>query len=293
MFQRVFGLILAFLSALALGACGTPEAARQAEAQIAAGLVNGKSDFTAASFGVILRGEKGILCSGTVIDRRLILTAAHCGVAFLERGAPVGILKSGLNPDGEVGALQVGVVQRWRIHPSYRPKTESHGFDLALALADRDLTPSLRVMPLAPEAWTLASASSLMFIGAGSQNPRPDLNDKPSEVQSGAHMGSKRLVRETNFSALRDFFSTRPAQPGDVFELWRDDLRDTYICSGDSGGALVSKDGDSWLLVGVTVATNLLPGSGKPTCFGSGMKVAPVPAHRAWIRDASAQLLAP
>ena len=204
--------------ALTLAACAAPvgddEAARDEAEATTSAIVGGEPTSGFAAVGALTRGGSPF-CTGTVVARRTVVTAAHC----LE-GLRASSIRFALGPNGFAPQASLRVA-RAVPHPQYDR---------------RRLTNDIGVLVLAEDAPVALNASmdrswvgrELAFVGYGATNGF-----------TGRGGGFKRVV-------------TIPvAQVGSTAFAYVDRARNT--CFGDSGGpALTADESGAPVLVGVT-----------------------------------------
>lgn len=210
-----------------------------------------------------------LVCTGTALDPRTILTAAHC---LEDLGADV--ITAGYGGATLAGQQQVDVVAH-QMHPSYDPWVVVH--DLAvLRTAAPMAIDSFPTLPTAGQA-ARARTSSARFTLYGW-----------GDVRSGRVTGRLHLARMANRSrqAKRiwgsDFGSNRQLGAGGLPHS----ARRSYpgACAGDSGGPLVMAVRGAPVVVGVTSYGVRRCGAASPTIFTA------VGHYTRWIRDTAAAL---
>lgn len=224
--------LLGALLGLGVAACGglEPEAPT---GQLAAGLANGTPDVAHPAVGLVLRGVadctsgagSGVsVCTGTLIGRHTVLTAGHCvadpkpAYAFCPPGG---------------GTRQVA---RVLAHPGFLA-TQPLGLDrttddIGLLILKDDVV-DLAAAVVAARTPVAGEAATVVGWGV--------LSDRGDEPQGQARSGTK-AVSAVSAKTLE----TQPVGGSPA------------ICSGDSGGPLLQRQGDRDVLLGV-VSTSVSP----------------------------------
>jgi hypothetical protein len=184
-------------------------------------------------------------CSGVVIDRRIVLTAAHC-VASPQA------TKIYVNRDGHPEFAAVVAVA---VHPAYRARAAQNrerSVDLALLHLDHGLQDYSPIALADPDSVPLGTKVQIAGFGIA----------REGDGRSGGVLRSGQLVVRAPSSSIL---------------LWLADpeSRGTGACAGDSGGPI---------LVGqtLTAITNWAEGAGAAHC-GSLTQAALLAPQRLWI----------
>ncbi len=183
----------------------------------ATAIVGGQTTTGYAAVGALTqRGQA--FCTGTLVDKRVVVTAAHC-----LQGLRASSVRFVLGPNASSPQASLGV-SRVVAHPQYNSQRLTN--DVGVLVLSQDA-------PVAPIAINDSMSSSwvgrpLTFVGYGVTN---------GHTQGGA--GVKRAV------------SIAVSQVGSTQFAYADRQKNT--CFGDSGGPAFAQDADGTLsLVGVT-----------------------------------------
>ena len=217
-------------------------------------------DTVPQSVALIWRGE--VFCSGVVLDKRTVLTAAHCLGRFPER--EIGIYFGPLGPDQPRPLHSSILVAAAEVHPRFDPSSPPPTTsDLAKLYFDRDLPleSSLELPRIDPQASLGAvQACSLVYAagyGVGGTHPKPNKRMFSGQIVHNYPESQIVIVGHTN---------------------------DSYSCPGDSGCPVFLDQGldKRPVLVGIH--------KGMFTCDGVSQPMShftPLYPHAAWINKRS------
>lgn len=260
-FNHKSGKLAAALAVLVLGAACAPHP-DQVSADPSDGIVRGhragrKNELSHSVVALVTESEKGqALCTGTLIEKDLVLTAAHCVEGNPDRLVVVfGAQVKAAKPENmrEV----VAYVQ----HPRWHQPTEDGRGDLALVRFSGDLPDGFAPAKLASSEADLKIGTSVKLLGYGVTN-------------GSTHVGAG-ILRETETSIVEKHSKTELVLDG----------KKTSVCFGDSGGPAFVKKGDSFLMWGVdsSVTTS--------ECNEASIHTSVV-SYRKWIKSAGSKLRA-
>ena len=210
-------------SALAFASTGCTAEATEDEtneehvASTASAIVGGEATTGYASVGALTQRGRSF-CTGTVVTKRLVVTAAHC-----LQEVQASNIRFALGPNASTPETQLGV-SRIVAHPKYDAKRLTNDIGVVVLSQDAPVTP-IEINDSMSSSWV---GRALTFVGYG--------------VTSGfGKMGSG--VKRAVDIAVSEVGSTQFA--------YEDRRKNT--CFGDSGGPAFAKDAaGNLVLVGVT-----------------------------------------
>jgi secreted trypsin-like serine protease len=180
-------------------------------------IVGGQPTSGYAAVGALTR-DGAPFCTGTVVTKRAVVTAAHCLA-----GQSASRIRFALGPSARSPQASVAV-SRIVVHPSWDPRAIKNDIGVVILAQDAPVTP-VAVNSSMSSSWV---GRSLEFVGYGATNG-----------YTGGGSGTKRVV------------SIPISEVGSTQFAYVDDTRNT--CFGDSGGPAFARDeNNNLVLVGVT-----------------------------------------
>ena len=219
-----------------------------------------------ARAAVMIVGSRGNSCTGTLIARDLVLTAAHC----VPPGADYKLVQ--FDAQRQPSLRDILRVER---HPQFSAKT----FDNHLATADVALiklaapVPNISLAALFGGTFTVAAGDRFTVAGYG-------LTER-GNGKSGGTLRAASLVATSKPGNLQIRLAD-PATNGERAGLG--------ACTGDSGGPVFQDIGGRFLIIGViswSTGPNNAEGCGGLT------GVTPLSLYRGWIINAAQKLGSP
>lgn len=203
---------------------------------------------------VMIVSTRGNLCTGTVLERDLVLTAGHC----VAPAATYRVLTPGMTPPG----LAIRAIA---VHPRYSPKDYASGrvtADVALLKLEQPL-PS----PFAPAALagptTVAPGDRFVVVGYGTTSYGGDSGIGVPRVAALVATGKPGTLQVRLFDPV-----TRDVKSG------------LGACTGDSGGPAFVESGGVFAVVGVVSWST---GAASTAGCGGLTGVTPLTIYRAWL----------
>jgi secreted trypsin-like serine protease len=221
------------------------------------GIVGGAVADQPYPFVVSLHSTSGkLFCAGALIAPAWVVTAAHC---VFDKAPPAVSLRVGSNDSGQGG--EVTQPAEIIVNPAFN--TQSPAGDIALL---RLATP-VKAAPVAVAA-AAAPGTATRILGWGQTCPKVSCGQIPTALQQlDTH-----IVEGAKCTSVFD----------GTAELCTDNPGgNAGACFGDSGGPEVIRDGDHWLLAGVTSR----PGNDNPVCATAPSIYTSVVAYAPWIAE--------
>jgi secreted trypsin-like serine protease len=208
-------------------------------------------------FAVSLHSSTGkLFCAGALIAPAWVVTAAHC--AFDKTPAGISV-RAGTTDVGQGG--EVAQVADIVVNPAFN--TQSPAGDIALL---RLATPA-KAAPIGL-ATAAAPGTATRILGWGQTCPKVNCGQIPATLQQlDTHIVEGAKCTSV-FDGTAELCTDNPGGKAGA-------------CFGDSGGPEVVRDGDHWLLVGVTSR----PGNNDPQCASAPSIYTSVVAYAPWIAE--------
>ncbi|XP_073836141.1 brachyurin [Musca autumnalis] len=176
--------------------------------------------------------RKRILCGGTLLDNRWILTAGHCTIGVTHFDVYMGT--KSVDESEEAGKV-VMRSNKFIVHEHFNPRTAAN--DIALVKLPEDVVFTSRIKPATlPHAMQNDQFVGSRVVATGWGAAGETSNSDPMQ-----------------YTELRVISNTECAEEFDVITdgvLCAKGLKDETVCTGDSGGPLVLKG--SQVVVGIT-----------------------------------------
>jgi secreted trypsin-like serine protease len=262
------------LSVSLLASCGQKNSPAGAEELFAGNIVGGaklsaSAQKEAGVVGIVIVTDDGMgICTGSLIDKRIVLTAAHC---LDESEGAIRKMYAVFTPDiskatrDNVRAVVTGVANE-----AFAPSQSASWNDVALIKLSDDAPADFKLA-------RLPSRSTDAALKAGV---------KATQMGFGKAEAARNPAKDTS-GVLRTVSGiTLLEKSADGKELHFDESK-KGSCNGDSGGPAFIRDADGKLTqIGLDSRGNLTD-----SCLGTGIYTN-VSVHLDWIRSHSAQLLA-
>lgn len=182
---------------------------------------------------------RDISCTGTLIDRDIVLTAAHCLIDVKQASD---IQVDLLTPSVQEFGLPQILAKKFIVHENFVKSSSNGRDDLALILLARPAPAETSVAELVPASWSLNYMDNATVLGYGISDDRPEM------ALSDAN-GSG-ILRWTKLEGIIPLPQDGSGTAGMIAAV----QKQTGICHGDSGGPLFVQTSlfSKPLLLGVT-----------------------------------------
>ncbi|KAH8270429.1 hypothetical protein KR018_009955 [Drosophila ironensis] len=176
--------------------------------------------------------RKRILCGGTLLDRRWVLTAGHCTMGVTHFDVYLGT--KSVEDTAQLGGLVLRS-NKFIVHERFNPETAAN--DIALVKLPRDIAFTARIQPASLPTHHRHDQFAGMSVVASGWGAMVEMTNSDS----------------MQYTELKVISNAECAQEYDVVSagvICAKGLKDETVCTGDSGGPLVLKDTQT--VVGIT-----------------------------------------
>ncbi|XP_016966494.1 brachyurin [Drosophila biarmipes] len=176
--------------------------------------------------------RKRILCGGTLLDRRWILTAGHCTMGVTHYDVYLGTKSV---QDTEQSGGLVLRSNKFIVHERFNPETAAN--DIALVKLPQDVGFTSRIQPASlPSRYRHDQFAGVSVVATGW--------GAMVEMTNSDSMQYTELQVISNAECAQEYDVVTPGV------ICAKGLKDETVCTGDSGGPLVLKD--TQMVVGIT-----------------------------------------
>lgn len=198
-------------------------------------------DPVALSAVMLINLESNEVCTGTLVSRNVVLTAAHCVPAAKENLQ----VFLALNPLAEDSDAEGRLVEKIVLHPNFSRSEPLISVDLAMISLRENASGTYKPASLVKSGMSLHEGQKVLLAGYGTSS----------------------VSQSEGFGRLRKVSATIASAEGLFFEI--DQAQGKGICNGDSGGPVFIKTSQNVKLVGVSKLMYDKKQSGAANCLTS------------------------
>ncbi|MBX2987608.1 MAG: trypsin-like serine protease [Bdellovibrionaceae bacterium] len=289
------GLLLSFVAVLSACQGGEGKSGRDSkcvggrfyDAQFGSGIIGGEAveeSSWIARRTVFLVEKSGNVCTGSLIDRQFVLTAAHCVINSKSSNELAVVFSAQPECDDEKGTLisKVSIADRIMIHPGYRDSQAAPGDDLALVRLSLPAPGEFEAVRLMSQPFRWTEFNRVLTVGYGRTVGGKEVDSTPIALRAVVlkPLAGPALTEALRWNPTLSDDAGQASGGGNQRRLWLNQMDGQGICNGDSGGpAFVRGNGGTYQ---VGVASFVSQKSKESTCRMFGVYTN-VQAYRAWI----------
>ncbi len=200
-------------------------------------IINGEEDSSLPAVGALVI-EDFAFCTGTLIAKRIVATAAHCVDAIQSYGSTRVNFRIDIPDENDFLDSKSHELEKLFVHPKYSPNrtTDFSDYDIALLILKNPVTETPVIEPYLeaiPSSW-LGQTVKIMGYGV--------IQTYPNEVDSNEKRSVEIPLHKLNARSLVHFDEkTEPTKRKSA-------------CHGDSGGPVLFQVNGAWRLIAVNSA---------------------------------------
>lgn len=203
---------------------------------------------------------KGTACTGTLIDRNIVLTAAHCVDKVKTASDLKFIFTHTPEKDSESGTLQpaIRLASEVAIHPDWKREDTKHDSDLAMVRIQTVAPSDWKTMALSRDYVDPLECTQILAAGFGKTTDYDQEDNSPIQLRAAILNPLSEETRKKTVDRMRDLVTKSEnnkktpeqieATLADMFRMgvdsdyfYVDQSRNRGVCAGDSGGPAYMK----------------------------------------------------
>jgi len=195
----------------------------------------------------LMEGGNVVNCGGTLIDKRWLISAGHCFAEFKKQYSgyhvKLGADDHGNSPEQNEPSQQVVGIEKFWVHPNFSQGAAPNDYDITLVKLDKDVTLNEFVRPACVPKSTdrLQGGDKVVTIGWGQ-----------TDAGVEAQLLQQVVIAVIDEQTCKDDWESEGGEIDDTMVCaGNQTFGGAGSCFGDSGGALMARRDDKWILDGI------------------------------------------